>query len=93
MKSDVKKGVSMTIPDGWQRYRPSNGTAGEAFMEIWCYNCVLDNLDDDGFGGCEIIARAMALDIGHPDYPDAWIINNQGEAKCTAFTDKVIKVG
>ncbi len=77
----------------WRPYRPANGTAGEAFMECWCYNCALDDLDDDGSGGCDILARTLALDLDDLEYPVEWIISDEGEAKCTAFTDKFINVG
>jgi hypothetical protein len=46
------------------RYRPSNGTEGEMFMEWWCHRCENDHSmhGPDGEGGCPIILRWMMRD-------------------------------
>ena len=77
----------MGIPDGWQRYRPPNGSTGAAFMVKWCDKCAMDDPENKDF--CPIIGNTMVLDVDHPDYPDDWIIPanepRMSEAKCTAF--------
>lgn len=68
-------------------YRPSNGTEGEYFMSVWCARCERDRArreDFDPLGGCSIICDTMAYDIGHPDYPTAWVIA-EGRPICLAF--------
>jgi len=59
----------------------SNGTEGQAWMDVWCAHCANDHtmhsVDDreagpEGFVGCQIIGASM---IGGDDWrwPEAWI--------------------
>ena len=57
------------------KYRPSNGTEGEFFMERYCYHCKRD-VDPAGF--CEILARSMAFGVDEPDYPSELVRNEDG---------------
>jgi hypothetical protein len=73
-------------------YRPSNGTEGEIFMERWCATCQRDADFQDGNdgAGCEIAARALAFDIGQPDYPAEWCETSEGPL-CTAWEKRLPK--
>ena len=66
------------------KYRPSNGTEGEMFMERWCYRCTKD---DQQNVFCPIIAKTMAFDVDNPEYPSEWQYNPQGQPICTAFEE------
>lgn len=65
------------------KYRPSNGTEGESFMEDFCYRCAKDSERKP----CAILGRALCFGENDPDYPTEWI-EEGGEAKCTAFVDR-----
>lgn len=68
-------------------YRPSNGTEGRLFEDLFCSGCRLDHeahMGDYG-NGCPILARALALPIGDPEYPVEWTIHKDGYPACTAF--------
>jgi hypothetical protein len=66
-------------------YRPSNGTEVDIFMSSWCARCREDDRGPEMDGdGCEIVVLTMAYDIGHPDYPKAWVTDERGP-RCTAF--------
>ena len=67
------------------KYRPSNGTEGEFFMERWCYRCRHDSAPDDF---CPILATTMAFDVDDPEYPSEWVQNEDGiGGYCTAFEE------
>jgi hypothetical protein len=70
-----------------KKYRPSNGTEGEIFVDNFCADCVHDadhRADPEGGDGCAILAATLALDIDHPDYPAQWIWGEDGQPRCTA---------
>lgn len=66
-----------------KKYRPSNGTEGDIFMDAWCGRCRHD--DYDGGKYCPIIGRTMAHEINEADYPTEWQYGDDGQPKCTAF--------
>lgn len=83
----------MKIADGTP-YQPSSGTAGEGFMEHWCYRCKCDKAYQDSGGnepGCDIIARSMAFKPGDKEYPVEWIWKSN-EPVCTAFDDVTLGI-
>lgn len=63
-----------------EKYRPSNGTEGEMFMERWCYDCKKDENHD-----CPILGSTFFLDVEDPGYPTEWQYGPDGQPKCTAF--------
>lgn len=68
------------------RYRPSNGSEGDAFMAAWCCHC------ERGVHPCEILALTMALEIDHFRYPPEWVEDLDQpfpfrQPRCTAFRD------
>ena len=75
--------------EGFEVYRPSNGTEGESFMCRWCQRCAKDNLDPDtGDGGCDIIVYTMAFDENSPEYPRAWRYGEDGQPMCVEFQER-----
>lgn len=70
--------LSVATPEEDRKFRPSNGTIGEAFMDDFCYTC-------KRFHGCEIYPRAMLYQIDEPEYPDEWTYDADGEACCMAY--------
>jgi len=62
-------------------YRPSNGTEGMLFFESWCERC--KNESDEA--PCPIIAKTMIYETTDPEYPQEWIVGEDGWGKCTAF--------
>jgi len=70
-------------------YRPSNGTEGDMFYDQFCLYCKHDNFDHDTCsGGCPILLRTMAHDIGEPEYPSEWKFDSEGRPTCTAFEEE-----
>lgn len=68
-----------------QKYRPSNGTEGELFIESWCCQCARDvaaQADDDC---CEILGNTYAFSEEDPEYPNEWQYGTNGQPMCTAF--------
>ena len=62
------------------KWRPSNGTEGDIFMESWCAKCKRDiNFD------CEIIAKTMVFSFDDERYPKEWQYGEDGQPKCTAY--------
>ena len=76
-----------------KKYRPSNGTEGEMFCEMFCYQCrnwVLNRPTDTY--GCQkwIYDNTLFYDIDDPEYPKQWKYDTDGQPICTAFRDKSI---
>lgn len=73
-----------------QRYIPSNGTEGMAFIDAWCTHCAHDRAmcegepveECDDRELCQIIARSMA-DGGAPE----WVFGSDGQPRCTEFVE------
>lgn len=82
------------VLEAWSPYRPSNGTEGMMFYEMWCARCSRDAAFENAPGkGCKIISRSLLYDIGEPGYPKEWVrrANDDewpGSARCTAFTPR-----
>ncbi len=81
-----------TIPIAIEKYRPSNGTEGDFFMDAWCRHCArdkamsegmdLDDCDDNDF--CRILNDTQRYGVDHPKYPIEWQYKD-GQPICTAF--------
>lgn len=65
-----------------EKYRPSNGTEGECFMEHHCYHCIHDNGKDKI---CDILTRSMCCDKTDKEYPEEWTYEESGRATCTSW--------
>lgn len=76
-----------------EKYRPSNGTAGEAFISSWCGTCARDKALRDGCDieecddneRCDIVGRTMTYHIDNPEYPVEWRYDASGRPVCTAY--------
>lgn len=66
------------VPELGEKFRPSNGTVGEAFMDDWCGTCA-------GHRNCTIHQKAMLYRTDEPEYPVEWIYDADGEACCMAY--------
>lgn len=81
--------VPMTGPLPGERYMPSSGTEGYAFIDCWCTHCArdkamregvdIDECDDDE--KCEILAASFR------DEAVEWRELESGECICVAFVE------
>ena len=58
----------------------SNGTEGDAWMNVWCRHCAHDHDQHDGteltnVGGCEVVMHMMTSDV----WPEAILREPEGE--------------
>jgi hypothetical protein len=63
-------------------YRPSNGTEGMIFEEMFCDHCTRFSAE------CEIFLSALLYAIDDDQYPKEWIFDADGRPTCTAFCDR-----
>ena len=63
-----------------RKYRPSNGTEGEWFMEEWCGRCQIKGI-------CKIWPQTFLYHITDPEYPSQWIYDENGAPICVSFRD------
>ena len=71
-----------------KKYRPSNGTEGRIFQELFCENCKRDEVfRKTQSNSCNILVITLYLGTDEPDYPEEWIWNPD---KCL---DKGLKFG
>tara|TARA_R110002072_G_scaffold302699_1_gene487422 strand:+ start:10723 stop:11004 length:282 start_codon:yes stop_codon:yes gene_type:complete len=75
-----------------KKYRPSNGSEGEAFISKWCANCRNEDFDLDSDDHCHILGATMMYSIDEDGYPREWIYGDHGP-RCTAFDDIAMPVG
>lgn len=71
-----------------QKYRPSNGSEGEIFMQKHCDVCQKDRAyreDPDNGESCHIVVYAFAVDTDDEKYPAEWTYTAEGQPTCTAF--------
>jgi hypothetical protein len=64
-----------------QSYRPQTIDEQNLFFSNYCDQCKHSDK-------CSILDAAMSLPLGHPDYPQQWVMEGQAlnsRAKCTAF--------
>ena len=78
----VPRHANMLRAHDGEKYRPSNGTEGEMFREMYCYQC---SKDDGEKKLCDILGRTLGLLVDDPDYPTEWQYNGNGQPVCTAF--------
>lgn len=69
-----------------KKYRPSNGTEGDGFMENFCYQCIHDNPDYNARSPrCEIMTLTMCLGVDDNDYPSEWQYDENDRPTCTKW--------
>lgn len=71
-------------------YRPSNGGEGDWFYGRYCTRCWNENYTEETPDrGCKLIAASMAFEIGSPDYPKSWVMEDDGtNPRCLRFRDR-----
>ena len=72
-----------------EKYRPSNGTEGDCFIEAFCCQCARSEHLQDGAGdmdpvGCPILDLTFRHDVDAPEYPAEWVQDESGP-RCLAF--------
>lgn len=71
-----------------EKYSPSSGTEGDAFMSEFCYQCARHHTEaeEDADSGecCEIVFRTHSWKVTDPEYPIEWQYGEHGPC-CTAF--------
>ena len=72
-----------------EKYRPSNGTEGHAFIEAFCCVCARSehlqkDARPDALPGCPILDLTFLHDVEEAEYPAEWISDESGP-RCTAF--------
>ena len=65
------------------KYRPSNGTEGEIFMQEFCDSCIYGDPGNEKY--CEIIKKTMMFDVDDREYPIEWRYGEDGQPICTKF--------
>lgn len=68
-----------------KRYRPSNGTEGEAFIDHFCMNCINCDPNPDGKKQCNILMRSMCYNVNDKEYPSEWTFDEMEYPTCTAW--------
>lgn len=71
-----------------EKYRPSNGSDGDAFTAQYCNQCAHDakyRETNDGEDGCLTRFETMLYDIKNEKYPKEWIYDKDGKPACTKF--------
>ncbi len=63
-------------------YRPSNGTEGMGFIEVWCDRCIREPLDPDSENKCVHLTKSF-----FEDYNGVWFVID-GKPTCTAFKSR-----
>jgi hypothetical protein len=66
-----------------KKYRPSNGSEGDWFINKYCMNCT--NQKPTGNYTCKILCDTLCYNTSEPEYPAEWIYDERNEPKCTAF--------
>jgi len=79
-----------------EKYRPSNGTEGEIFMERWCADCQKDaahRADPDRAAGCPIFGSVLMYSRDDDLYPTELQYGEDGQPRCTAFEKSSVSEG
>lgn len=85
--------AAMNVSRAGEKYRPSNGTEGDLFMDAFCRRCQRDGAMREGMDfdecddneRCDLIGRTMLHPIEAPEYPSEWQYGKDGQPCCTAF--------
>ena len=67
-----------------KKWRPSNGTEGDMFQEMYCRKCQKDEINGEI---CDILTYSFFFDIDHENYPNELQIGCDGQPMCIAFKE------
>lgn len=87
--------AAMLVKRAGEKYRPSNGTEGQLFMDAFCRRCQRDGAmrsgdpveDCDDEQRCDILGLTMIYQADEPEYPSAWQYGKDGQPCCTSFIE------
>ena len=87
--------AAMLVKRAGEKYRPSNGTEGQLFLDAFCRRCQRDgamrsgaNVEDcDDEERCDLIGLTMVHDVEDHEYPIEWQYGKDGQPCCTAFIE------
>lgn len=68
-----------------KKYRPSNGTEGDFFMNKFCFQCINENPDPDKKPNCKIMTASMMFNVDDKKYPKEWVYDENDSPTCTSF--------
>jgi hypothetical protein len=68
-----------------RKYKPSNGTEGEWFIDKYCMNCFHCDPDPRGKKQCMLLCASMCYDVNEPEYPKEWIYDDENKPTCTKW--------
>lgn len=71
-----------------EKYRPSNGTEGEWFMDQFCHQCVKCPISPEADNQCKIMLRSLMYNTEDKEYPKQWVYTDEGKPICTAFKSR-----
>lgn len=85
--------AAMLVKRAGEKYRPSNGTEGQLFLDAFCRRCQRDGAmragepveECDDNQRCDLIGLTMIHDIEARKYPSEWQYGKDGQPCCTAF--------
>ena len=78
--------AALIVADGGGLYRPSNGTEGNMFMDLWCNYCKREiAYQEERDPPCAIMLGTFVFDVRDPEYPKEWCYTEDGQPCCTAF--------
>lgn len=69
-----------------KKYRPSNGSEGDWFMDKYCMNCLHCDPNPEGKKQCEILLRSLVYGANEPEYPTEWTYDENDKPICTSYT-------
>jgi len=69
-----------------KKYRPSNGTEGDSFIEEWCERCQHEDVENEIL--CPILTATYAYYVDDPNYPGQWCYDANGRPVCPSYKEK-----
>ena len=71
-----------------EKYQPSNGTDGCAFVERFCEHCIHEKFIHTQKGDdkkCNIFTKTLVYDVKDKEYPKEWVYDENDNPTCTAW--------
>ena len=68
-----------------EKYRPSNGSEGDWFIDKYCMRCIHCDPNPEGKKQCEILMRSLVYSVDEPEYPSEWTYDDKDQPICTEW--------
>jgi hypothetical protein len=71
-----------------KKYRPSNGTEGDQFINRFCDHCAYEKFIHTSNSNdlkCEILSKSLLYNINEAEYPEEWQYNSRNKPICTQY--------